>query len=178
MQDKLRVSFLLTQDAKDITESQIVRDENGIVTSVGVDFIPTKGTAFSAGYDLKACIPDTIVILPTEVVRIPTGICLNLFDSIQHGVDYNLPTGFIYPRSGLGTRGLVLANTVGVIDPDYRGELIVMAFNRSEDVITVKTGDRIAQLVIGMSINSEFFQVEAFPFTTERDANGFGSTGE
>lgn len=144
-----------------------------------INFRPVRGSEHAAGYDLKACIPNDLAILPSEVVKIPTGIKLDLLSmSLMNGLATQASfTGFIYPRSGLGTNGFTLANTVGVIDADYQGELIVMGFNRSEDVITIKAGDRIAQLVISMVALPVLELVEEFDSYTARGENGFGSSG-
>jgi dUTP pyrophosphatase len=155
--------YKLTDEAKDST----------------IDFRPIRGSEHAAGYDLRACISSDVAILPSEIVKIPTGVKLDLLTmSLANGLTTQaLFTGFIYPRSGLGTKGFTLANTVGVIDADYQGELIIMGFNRSEDIITIKAGDRIAQLVITMAAIPVFSLVEEFDSYTTRGSDGFGSTG-
>jgi len=143
----------------------------------GIDFTPVRATEHSIGYDLKACFEEDLILFPNEVVKIPTGIQLDLLTlSIEHLNTDARFGAYIYPRSGLGTRGFVLANTVGVIDTDYQGEIIIMGYNRSDDTIHLKAGERIAQLVIQIVALPEFTQ-GGFSTTTERGEGGFGSTG-
>jgi len=82
----------------------------------------------------------------------------------------------VLPRSGMGTKGLILANTIGLIDSDYQGEIILSVWNRSSDPIRINSMDRIAQLIIVPVIQPVFNFVESFE-QTERGSNGFGSTG-
>lgn len=131
------------------------------------------GTAGSAGLDLRANIPDTLKIYSGERLMIPSGISIHLHDTDV--------AAMILPRSGLGNRGLVLGNLVGLIDADYQGELMISAWNRNttpEGFIEVKPGDRIAQLVIMPVIHPIFEVVAQFTGSTERGTNGFGSTGK
>ena len=131
--------------------------------------IPTYGSDFSAGADLYALTDADIKIAPRETVLIHTGI------SIEIPVGYG---GFIYARSGLSTkRGLAPANKVGVIDADYRGEIMVPLYNQSSEVQTVSSGDRIAQLVIAPFLKAEFELREELD-ATDRGTSGFGSTGK
>lgn len=128
--------------------------------------IPTKGTKFSAGYDLYA--NESVQINPGDVQKIRTGLAIEI------------PTGYfgaVYARSGLATKqGLRPANCVGVIDSDYRGELIVALFNDSTVSREVNKGDRIAQIVITPYFPFEFNEVDELS-DTERGEGGFGSTG-
>lgn len=129
--------------------------------------IPTYGSPYSAGADLYSAM-DEVEIAPHTTVLIKTGLALEL------------PVGFaglIYARSGLATkRGLAPANKVGVIDCDYRGEVMVALHNHSETTQTVAKGERIAQLVITPYVVAEF--EEAYELTeTVRGEGGFGSTG-
>ena len=126
---------------------------------------PEYKTAGSAGADLKVGV--NVVLSPNSQTVVTTGISL----AIPEGF-----VGLIFPRSGLASRGITLANSVGVIDSDYRGEIMVALVNRSLDTIALKHGDRVAQIV--------FLPVTQFPFTvsgslenTERGTGGFGSTG-
>ena len=131
--------------------------------------LPTYGTAYSAGADLYACLEETVSIAPRETVLIHTGLALE----IPSGY-----VGLIYARSGLATkRGLAPANKVGVIDADYRGEVMVALYNQSDAVQTVAHGERIAQLVIAPFLSAEFEEVEELSDTV-RGAGGFGSTGK
>lgn len=136
---------------------------------VGTDWpIPELGTAGSAGVDLRACLDETRVLKPNETALIGTGIAIHLDD----------PTvcALILPRSGLGHRGLVLGNLVGLIDSDYQGELKISTWNRSEGEQTIQPGDRIAQLVITPVIQPTFVEVDSFE-ASDRGDGGFGSTG-
>lgn len=108
-------------------------------------------------------------ILPGETVLIPTGIAA----AIPAGY-----AGFVFARSGLSVKmGLAPANKVGVIDADYRGEILVALYNQSGQVRLVRDGDRIAQLVIEKVETPDFEEVDELP-STERGAGGFGSTGK
>ena len=130
--------------------------------------IPAYGSAFAAGADLYACLDGDVEIFPHATVVIPTGIALEL------PVGY---AGLIYARSGLACkRGLAPANKVGVIDSDYRGEVMVALHNHSENAQTVSAGERIAQLVITPYMTAKFIEVEELS-STVRGAGGFGSTG-
>lgn len=130
--------------------------------------IPSYGSEFAAGADLYACIDKDIIIAPGETVMIGTGLAMEL------PVGY---AGLIYARSGLASkRGLAPANKVGVVDSDYRGEIIVALYNHSGTVQTVAQGERIAQLVITPVIQVAFSETAALD-ETQRGAGGFGSTG-
>ncbi len=130
--------------------------------------IPKYATKHSAGADLYSCVQNDIVIQPSETAFIPTGI------SIEIPSGY---AGFIYARSGLASRnGLAPANKVGVIDSDYRGEIIVALHNQSSAPQTVTNKMRIAQLVIAPYLQAEFDEVYSLD-DTDRGVGGFGSTG-
>lgn len=131
--------------------------------------IPTYGTEFSAGADLYACLEETVIIAPGETVKIPTGIALEL----PMGT-----AGLVFARSSLGTkRGLAPANKVGVIDSDYRGELMVMLHNHGKDAQQIAHGERVAQLLIVPVFTPGFVEAEELSDTV-RGAGGFGSTGK
>ena len=132
--------------------------------------LPTYGTQGSAGLDLRACIEEPLIIPPnSKSVLVSSGLSIYLEDP-----NY---VGFILPRSGLGHKqGLVLGNLTGVIDSDYQGPLMISAWNRSEDTITINPGDRIAQYVVTPIQRIELQVVESFD-ETERGSDGFGSTG-
>ena len=130
--------------------------------------IPTYGSAFSAGADLCACVAEDVKIAPGETVMVPTGLSLEIPEN---------HAGLVYARSGLASkRGLAPSNKVGVIDSDYRGELIVALFNHSREVQTVVPGERIAQLVVTPVVACTFIETEMLG-ETSRGAGGFGSTG-
>lgn len=130
--------------------------------------IPTYGTEYSAGADLYACLDDAITILPGETAFIPTGLALEI------------PTGYaglIYARSGLSCKqGLAPANKVGVIDADYRGEILVALLNHGTEPRQVKHADRIAQIIITPFVTAVFEEVTELS-DTSRGEGGFGSTG-
>lgn len=130
--------------------------------------VPTYGSEFSAGADLYAVLDDEIVIKPGETVLVRTGIAMEI------PIGY---AGLIYARSGLATKmGLAPANKVGVIDADYRGEIMVSLYNQSSSNRTISNGERIAQLVITPFYKASFEEVSTLSETV-RGAGGFGSTG-
>ena len=130
--------------------------------------IPSLGTKFSAGVDLSADITEKILIKPHEVVKIPTGIAIELPKNTF---------GAIYARSGLATtQGLRPANCTGVIDSDYRGEIVVALYNDSKNTRIIEPGQRIAQIVVIPYISINFLEVDNLS-ETGRGVGGFGSTG-
>lgn len=130
--------------------------------------LPTYGSAFAAGADLYACLDSPVTIQPHETVLVPTGL------------SFEIPAGWagmIHARSGLATkRNLAPANKVGVIDSDYRGEVMVSLHNHGLIPQTVEPGERIAQMVIMPYLAAKFFEAEELSDTV-RGAGGFGSTG-
>jgi dUTP pyrophosphatase len=132
--------------------------------------IPQRATEGSAGMDLSACIKEDVVINPGEIKMIPTGIAVE--------PDTNEVVLLIYPRSGLSSKhGISLANCVGVVDSDYRGEIKVALINHSSKSFSVTSGMRIAQLVAAPVIIPELEIADELCETT-RNAGGFGSTGQ
>lgn len=130
--------------------------------------IPTYGTEFSAGSDLYACILEEETLAPGETKLIPTGLAMEI--PVGYG-------GFIYARSGLASKkGLAPANKVGVIDADYRGEVMVALHNQSNVSQTILPQERIAQLVIAPFLKVEFQEVDELNETVRGDG-AFGSTG-
>ena len=130
--------------------------------------IPTYGSSFSAGADLYACQQGSVTIEAGKTVLVHTGISM----AIPEGY-----VGLIYARSGLATkRGLAPANKVGVIDSDYRGEIMVALHNHSDVAQTIESGERIAQMVFAPFMAASFDVCEELD-TTERGEGGFGSTG-
>lgn len=130
--------------------------------------IPTYGTEFSAGADLYAAMDDTVVINPGETMFIHTGIALE----IPVGL-----VGLVYARSGMACKkGVAPANKVGVIDSDYRGEIMVALHNHSKEALTVAPGDRIAQFVLAPYITAAFEETDNLEDSV-RGEGGFGSTG-
>lgn len=129
--------------------------------------IPTSGSKYAAGYDLYSCSDVTIPI--GQTVGISTAIAIEIPEGYFGGV---------FARSGLASKqGLRPANCVGVIDSDYRGEVIVMLHNDSQLDRNIKKGERIAQLVIMPYLQVQFEQVEDLS-DTERGIGGFGSSGK
>lgn len=131
--------------------------------------IPTQGSAAAAGYDLYACLDFPTFIKPHETVKIGTGLAMAIPDACWGG---------IYPRSGLATKmGLRPANCTGVIDSDYRGEIIVAIHNDSNETQVINHGDRIAQFILMERFLCEWKEVEELN-DTDRGEGGFGSTGK
>ena len=131
--------------------------------------IPTYGSEYSAGADLYALVEDSLVIESNKTELIRTGLAME----IPKGY-----AGFVYARSGLASkRGLAPANKVGVIDADYRGEIMVALHNHSREPQVIEQGERIAQLVIAPFYKAEFEEVEELEDTI-RGKGGFGSTGK
>jgi dUTP pyrophosphatase len=131
---------------------------------------PVRGSDQAAGWDLYADLEsqEHVVLAPGEYRKISTGIAIALPEGTF---------GAVYPRSGMATkRGLTLANTVGIIDSDYRGPLIVALKNTSNETQIVEHGERIAQLVVTPYVPVTFTEVETIG-TTSRGAGGFGSSG-
>ena len=130
--------------------------------------LPTYGSAFAAGADLYACLDTPVTIEPHTTYLVPTGL------------SFEIPAGWagmIHARSGLATkRHLAPANKVGVIDSDYRGEVMVSLHNHSNEPQTVEPEERIAQMVIMPYLAAQFYEAEELSDTI-RGAGGFGSTG-
>lgn len=130
--------------------------------------IPSYGSVCAAGCDLSAAIDSTITIPPHQTVKIPTGLAMEL---------PNGSFGAIYARSGIATKeGLAPANKVGIIDSDYRGEIIVALHNHSDEYGIVEPGQRIAQLIIQPYIAAIYEEADVLS-STDRGSGGFGSTG-
>ena len=131
--------------------------------------LPTRGSAYAAGYDLYACLDEAVTVEAGATVKIGTGLSI----AVPEGY-----FGAIFARSGLAAKeGLRPANCVGVADSDYRGEYIVALHNDSSVQRTVTPGERIAQLVI-MPFLSVCFEETDNLEETERGEGGFGSTGK
>ena len=131
--------------------------------------LPTYGSAEAAGADLYACLEAPVTIEPGQTAFIPTGIAM----AVPRGC-----AGLIYARSGLACkRGLAPANKVGVIDSDYRGEIMVALYNHGTQPQTVDHGERVAQMVI-TPVLTPVYEVADSLTDTARNAGGFGSTGK
>ncbi len=131
--------------------------------------LPDYATPLSAGMDIRANLPDNLILGPLERALIPTG----LYISLPEGYEAQMR-----PRSGLALKqGITLLNTPGTIDADYRGEIGVILVNLSSDYVTIKDGDRICQMVVTSHSRVEWESVETLD-DTERGAGGFGHTGK
>ncbi len=130
--------------------------------------VPNYGTEAAAGVDLRAFIEQDILIRPMQRILIKTGLFMEI------------PVGYeaqVRPRSGLAIKkGITVLNSPGTIDADYRGEIMVILINLSNEDFMVKSGDRIAQMVIASHEQADWKLVESLD-DTERGAGGFGSTG-
>jgi dUTP pyrophosphatase len=130
--------------------------------------LPTYGTEYSAGADLYSMAGESVTVEPHKTAMIHTGIAMEIPEGYA---------GLIFARSGLACkRGLAPANKVGVIDADYRGEIIVALHNHTDSPVTVEGGERVAQMCIIPCVQAEFNLAEELS-DTARGAGGFGSTG-
>ncbi len=131
--------------------------------------LPTYGSPEAAGADLYACLEESVTIEPGKTAFIPTGIAMKVPKNCA---------GLIYARSGLACkRGLAPANKVGVVDSDYRGEIMVALHNHSDQIQTISHGERIAQMVI-TPVLTPAYEAVADLDDTVRGTGGFGSTGK
>ncbi len=129
---------------------------------------PSYGTEHAAGADLYACLDSALTVNPGNTEFIHTGIAIEL-------PEYTV--GLVYARSGLACKkGLAPANKVGVIDADYRGEIMVAIHNHSDEPVDIEPGERVAQLVIAPYIYGEYEERPELSDTVRGDG-GFGSTG-
>lgn len=132
--------------------------------------VPHRATSGSAGLDLCACIDEPLTLQGGDTAVIPTGIAIAL-PSADYGA-------FVFPRSGIAVKhGIGLLNSVGVIDSDYRGEIMVGVINQVKDAYTIQPGERIAQMVI-MPVSMMPVEETDELDDTDRGAGGFGSTGK
>ena len=131
--------------------------------------LPEYATVLSAGMDLRANIPEPILLKPFERKLIPTGLFIEL------------PAGYeaqIRPRSGLAIKkGITVLNSPGTIDADYRGEICIILVNLSTEDFIVNDGERICQMIIASHVQAEWIDVEELE-STDRGAGGFGHTGK
>jgi dUTP pyrophosphatase len=129
---------------------------------------PSYESESAAGLDVRAFLDSDLSVPPMGRVKIPTGLRIEI------------PPGFegqIRPRSGLAARfGLTVLNSPGTVDSDFRGEIEIILINLGEEDVTVKDGDRIAQLVLAPVCRAELLETETLP-STRRGSGGFGSTG-
>ena len=135
----------------------------------GIMPLPKYATSGSAGIDLSACIDSALEIEPGQTVMVGTGIAIHIADPAY--------TAIILPRSGLGHKhGIILGNSIGLIDSDYQGELKVSCWNRSDKAFTLNPGDRFAQLMFTRVFTPQLEVVTEFAHSDRADG-GFGSTG-
>jgi dUTP pyrophosphatase len=130
--------------------------------------IPEYATAGSAGLDLRASLPEQVTLKPMERKMIPTGIFLEI------------PEGYevqVRPRSGMAIKhGITCLNSPGTVDSDYRGEIKIILINLSSETHTIKSGDRIAQMVVA-KVEKAFLKTVFQLESTDRGEGGFGHTG-
>lgn len=130
---------------------------------------PTYGSDSAAGLDLYCYTDEPITVKPGETVKVHTGVSIEIPDGYF---------GAVYPRSSTGVKKhLMLANTVGVIDSDYRGEIVNFIYNYGKDSQIIENGDRLAQLVLIPYLRCDIEEVDELS-DTQRGNKGFGSTGE
>lgn len=129
-------------------------------------------TEDSAGVDLPAMIDESITLKPGERRKIGGGFRIHA--RVEPG---QRVMAMVAPRSGLGSRGLVIGNTIGIIDQDYQGEVGLTLFNSGSEDITINPGDRIMQMVFLPVLRANFRMVSGFSAATGRGEGGFGSTG-
>ncbi|MBK5274228.1 MAG: dUTP diphosphatase [Desulfuromonadales bacterium] len=132
--------------------------------------LPTYATHGSAAMDLRACLSEPLTVQPGETVMVPSGIAISIHDP---GL-----VALLVPRSGLGIKhGIVLANTIGVIDSDYQGEIGIGIYNRGRAAYTIEPGERVCQMMFVPVTQAALGIVEEFSMDSARGAGGFGHTG-
>lgn len=157
------IQFKLTEKAKELKAK-------------GIDVTPRRMQKGDAGQDLSACIDEELLIYPGEVVKIPTGVCVWLGDDLLPQTEGNMTYAGLYlPRSS--NQGLVLTNTVGLLDSAYQHESFCKWRNTSDDLVKIRPGDRMAQLVIFPAFIVDWLEVEEFEEITGR-GKGDGSSGK
>lgn len=134
--------------------------------------MPERGSDMAAGLDMRACVDEPFEVYPggfSELV--PTGIAINIKDPRYAAI--------LIPRSGLGHKhGIILGNSVGLIDADYQGEVFMSIWNRGEEIYTIKPQERVAQMVFVPVATPHFAVVDKFSNGTVRGDGGFGHSGE
>ena len=132
--------------------------------------LPSYATGGSAALDLRACLAESITVQPGETVMVPSGIAIGIHDRSL--------VALLVPRSGLGIRhGIVLANTVGVIDSDYQGEIGIGIRNQGGVPYTIEPGERICQMLFVPVMQVCLETVQEFSLQSQRGSGGFGHTG-
>lgn len=137
----------------------------------GQDFpLPEYATTGSAGMDLRVCLDQELITQPGATYLLHTGIAIHIADAHY--------AGMILPRSGLGHKhGIILGNSVGLIDADYQGELMISIWHRGTEPYVLRHGDRIAQLIIMPVVQAQLELVDRF-VPSIRGAGGFGHSGQ
>lgn len=129
--------------------------------------LPTYSTDGSAAMDLRACLSEQLIVQANETQLVGSGIAISIHDP-------NL-AAMLLPRSGLGAKhGIILANTLGLIDSDYRKEIKIAVWNRSDEAFTINPGDRICQMIFVPIVQVDFKWVDDLE---KNGRDGFGSTG-
>jgi dUTP pyrophosphatase len=150
-----------------MTEVNLSPNVDFKVLSEDPDFkFPIRATEHSAGYDLF--IPESVSLYPGDVKKVNMGFAIHIRDS-------NIAME-IMPRSGLGTKGLVLGNLIGLIDADYQGPVICSLWNRSSEMMKFDKGDKVVQMIFVPIAHPQFRLVDEFEFETGRGDGGFGHT--
>ncbi|ACD95557.1 dUTP diphosphatase [Trichlorobacter lovleyi] len=133
--------------------------------------LPQYATDGSAALDLRACLDEAVAVAPGETVTIPSGIAISIHDP-------NL-VAILAPRSGLGIKhGIVLANTIGVIDSDYQGEIKIGIRNQGSQTYNIQPGERVCQMLFMPVVQACLRVVEEFSEESARGTGGFGHTGK
>ena len=131
--------------------------------------MPLRATPASAGWDIYSANEDAVVIPSGEIRMIPTGIAVS-----PERTDVGM---FLFPRSGLASKyGITLTNSIGVIDPDYRGEIMLSLINHGKEDFTVEPNMRLAQLIVFPVLSQEWTETDTLD-DTDRGTGGFGSSG-
>ncbi len=149
---------------------------------LGLDAIePLKVTdPDNAGIDLRAAIDSRVELAPGESAVIPTGVKIDITSHSLHNHFTDVGVyGMAAPRSGMGFKHFVrLANTIGIIDANYQGEIMIKLRNEGENIVTIERGDRFCQLIFQLYVKGvSFEEVEEFETESERGATGFGNSG-
>lgn len=133
--------------------------------------LPAYATQGAAAMDLRACLEKPLNVQPGETVLVPSGIAISIHDPCL--------VALLVPRSGLGIKhGIVLANTIGVIDSDYQGEIGIGIYNRGAAAYTIEPGERICQMIFVPMAQATLAVVSEFSQESARGARGFGHTGK
>ena len=133
--------------------------------------LPCHATDGAAALDLRACLEQPVTVHPGETVTVPSGIAIGIHDP---GL-----VALLAPRSGLGVKhGIVLANTIGIIDSDYQGEILIGIRNQGHAPYTIQPGERICQMLFMPVVQASLQLVEQFSEESKRGSGGFGHTGK